>query len=292
MLDSKAGSFTPEQLLHTHTCMLMHGLMHLRQHVNWCMHAHTSTFMHIYVHMFMHMHAQTHTHTHTRSSLCTHAFHCVNSEYPDIHVLGGWMPAIKIHPARVINEEGMWLPLWLDWKNPSHMSKNLTKNGESQRYSWECSRSCGLPAGQTDSWLSIHLAQQMSQCWSLCANFEVVKSGKITEICQMTFCLQGFISTDWLRVHGISSVISVGSQTRIAKLSGARLIPTTVKKNLPWHCVIWNSWFSWSLWCNVLSWTQDCQSYCIVITWSLLWQWYSGFVCNLSQCLLHPSGLL
>ena len=45
-----------------------------------------------------------------RSSLCTHAFHRMDSKDPDIHVLDGWMPATKTHPARTIHEDGMWLP--------------------------------------------------------------------------------------------------------------------------------------------------------------------------------------
>ena len=34
-----------------------------------------------------------------RSSLCTHVFHQTDSKDPDIHVLYGWMPATKTHPA-------------------------------------------------------------------------------------------------------------------------------------------------------------------------------------------------
>ena len=49
-----------------------------------------------------------------RSSLCTHAFHGTDSKDPDIHILDGWMPAAKTHPACTIHEDGMWLPLWLD----------------------------------------------------------------------------------------------------------------------------------------------------------------------------------
>ena len=45
-----------------------------------------------------------------RSSLCTHAFHLTDSKDPDVHVLDGWMPATKTHPARTIHEDGMWLP--------------------------------------------------------------------------------------------------------------------------------------------------------------------------------------
>ena len=42
------------------------------------------------------------------SSLCTHAFHRTDSKDPDVHVLDGWMPATKTHPARTIHEDGMW----------------------------------------------------------------------------------------------------------------------------------------------------------------------------------------
>ena len=45
-----------------------------------------------------------------RSSLCTHAFHRMDSKDPDVHVLDGWMPATKTHPSRTIHEDGMWLP--------------------------------------------------------------------------------------------------------------------------------------------------------------------------------------
>ena len=45
-----------------------------------------------------------------RSSLSTHAFHRTDSKDPDVHVLAGWMPATKTHPARTIHEDGMWLP--------------------------------------------------------------------------------------------------------------------------------------------------------------------------------------
>ena len=45
-----------------------------------------------------------------RSSLCTHAFHCMDSKAPDVHVLDGWMPATKTHPVCIIHEDGMWLP--------------------------------------------------------------------------------------------------------------------------------------------------------------------------------------
>ena len=49
-----------------------------------------------------------------RSSLCTHAFHCMDSKHPDIHALEGWMPATKMHPACTIHKYRLWLPQWLD----------------------------------------------------------------------------------------------------------------------------------------------------------------------------------
>ena len=70
-----------------------------------------------------------------RSSLCTHAFHRTDWKDPDIHVLGGWMPATKAHPACTIHEDGMWLPQWLDQKTVLY-TKNLTQNGDSQRSCW------------------------------------------------------------------------------------------------------------------------------------------------------------
>ena len=55
------------------------------------------------------------------------------------------MPATKTHSACTIHEGGMRLPRWLGYKkkqkqqqqkNNDHMRKNLTQNGEPQRYSW------------------------------------------------------------------------------------------------------------------------------------------------------------
>ena len=41
----------------------------------------------------------------------------------------------------VIHADRMWLPLWLEKKKKNgHKCKNLTKNGEPQRYSWKCGR--------------------------------------------------------------------------------------------------------------------------------------------------------
>ena len=51
-----------------------------------------------------------------RSSLCSHAFHRMDSKDPDIHVLEWWIPPTKTHPAWTIQEDRMWLPLWLDYK--------------------------------------------------------------------------------------------------------------------------------------------------------------------------------
>ena len=78
-----------------------------------------------------------------RSSLCTHAFHRMDSKDPDVHVLDGWIPATKTHPACTIHEDGMWLPQWLHKskdktkQRKGHIGKNLTQNGEPQRCSWK-----------------------------------------------------------------------------------------------------------------------------------------------------------
>ena len=73
-----------------------------------------------------------------RSRLCTYAFHHMVSKDPDIHVPDGWIPATKT-PCRHHPRRRKWLPLWLDTKNKhGHIRKNLTQNGEAQRYSWEC----------------------------------------------------------------------------------------------------------------------------------------------------------
>ena len=69
-----------------------------------------------------------------RSSLCTHAFHRMESKDPDIHVLDGWMPATKtlsVHHPRRQNVTTSMVGL----KN-EHICKNLTQSGEPQRYSW------------------------------------------------------------------------------------------------------------------------------------------------------------
>ena len=62
-----------------------------------------------------------------RSSLRTHAFHRTDLKDPDIHVLDGWMPAAKTHPACTIHKDGMWLPLWLDLDKNQKWSHNYAK---------------------------------------------------------------------------------------------------------------------------------------------------------------------
>ena len=65
-----------------------------------------------------------------RSSLCTYAFHHTDLQDPDIHVLDGWMLVTKTHQVCTIHEDGMWLPLWLDFFFfflNGHIRKNLTK---------------------------------------------------------------------------------------------------------------------------------------------------------------------
>ena len=62
------------------------------------------------------------------SDLHTHAFHHTNSKDPDIHVLDGWMPATKTHPACTIHEDIMLLPQWLHFlKKKVTYAKTLTQ---------------------------------------------------------------------------------------------------------------------------------------------------------------------
>ena len=52
---------------------------------------------------------------------------------PDIHVIDGWMPATKTHPACIIQEDGMWLPQWLDTPPPPKKNKtNKQKKNTNQ----------------------------------------------------------------------------------------------------------------------------------------------------------------
>ena len=51
---------------------------------------------------------------------------------PDIHVLDGWMPTTKRHPACTIHEDRLWLPRWLDWKTVSYAKIYLNNSGEPQ----------------------------------------------------------------------------------------------------------------------------------------------------------------
>ena len=100
-----------------------------------------------------------------RSSLRTHAFHRTDSKDPDIHVLDGWMLATKTHPACTIRKDGMWLPWRLDFFLffYDHIRKNLTKNGEPQRYSWEHRIwRIGRTGGDTGS--SRHSSVRRGQC--------------------------------------------------------------------------------------------------------------------------------
>ena len=71
-----------------------------------------------------------------RSSLCTHAFHHMDSKDPDIHVLDGWMPATKTHPAWAIQDDRMCSTSMV-WFWNGHIHKYLTRNGEPQRSSLE-----------------------------------------------------------------------------------------------------------------------------------------------------------
>ena len=68
-----------------------------------------------------------------RSSLCTHAFHHMDSKDPDIHVLDGWMPTTKAQAACAIHEDWIWLPQRLNYKW-SHMQKYHQKWFNNPRY--------------------------------------------------------------------------------------------------------------------------------------------------------------
>ena len=68
-----------------------------------------------------------------RSSLCTHAFHRTDSKDPDIHVLDGWMPATKTRSMRHPWRRNVITPM-VGLKTVTR-KKNLTQNGEPQRYS-------------------------------------------------------------------------------------------------------------------------------------------------------------
>ena len=57
--------------------------------------------------------------------------HHTDSKDPDIHVIDGWMPATKTHPACTFYENGMWLTLWLDYKKKTVTYANISpKNGD------------------------------------------------------------------------------------------------------------------------------------------------------------------
>ena len=71
----------------------------------------------------------------SRSSLCTHAFHRTDSKDPDFHVLDGWMLATKNTPSMHHFWRRNVTTSMVGLKN-GHIRKNLTQNGEPQRYSW------------------------------------------------------------------------------------------------------------------------------------------------------------
>ena len=66
-----------------------------------------------------------------------YAFHHTDSKDPDIHVLYQWRQATETHQAHTIHGDGMWLATSMVGLKNGHICKNLTKNGEPQRYSWE-----------------------------------------------------------------------------------------------------------------------------------------------------------
>ena len=76
-----------------------------------------------------------------RSSLCTHTFHSIDSKDPDIHIPDGWMPATKNKPC-MLHPRRQSVTTSLVWfkkkkKKKGHVCKNLTQNGEPQKYGWE-----------------------------------------------------------------------------------------------------------------------------------------------------------
>ena len=68
-----------------------------------------------------------------------HTFLGMGSKNGGIHVLHRWMPVAKTHSACTIHKDRMWVPLWLD--ENGRVFRNLIKNGDLQRSSWECRRS-------------------------------------------------------------------------------------------------------------------------------------------------------
>ena len=71
-----------------------------------------------------------------RSSLCTHAFHRMDSKDPDVHILDAWMPVTKTpsmhHPRRRKVTTSM-----VGLKSGHIRKKSHPQNGEPQRSSWE-----------------------------------------------------------------------------------------------------------------------------------------------------------
>ena len=68
------------------------------------------------------------------SSLCTYAFHCMDSNDPDIHVLDGWMLTTKKHtqhaPSTKMVATTSMVGLKKKKKKKGHNRDNLAKNGE------------------------------------------------------------------------------------------------------------------------------------------------------------------
>ena len=68
------------------------------------------------------------------SSLCIHAFHCMDSKDPDVGVLDGWMPETKhTRHAPSLKTECDYPN---GWTKNGHIRKNLKQKGEPQRSSW------------------------------------------------------------------------------------------------------------------------------------------------------------
>ena len=63
-----------------------------------------------------------------RSSLCTHAFHRMDSKTPDIHALDRWMLETKTHPAYTIHEDECdYRNGWITKRSHTKISPKMAK---------------------------------------------------------------------------------------------------------------------------------------------------------------------
>ena len=122
-----------------------------------------------------------------RPSLRTHAFHGTDSKDPDIHVLGGWMPATKTHPACTIHEDRMWLPLGLDKETVTY-AKISTKWWTTRKKAGERRRSQHF-RGNT---------LFLSFCWMYklhCSCFDSEKSVTVSLFAVVSWVIRGWVQT-------------------------------------------------------------------------------------------------